>query len=341
MSEQYLIYGAELAPYSVKIRAYFRYKEIPHKWIIRDQKSNVEYKKFAKLPIVPLVVTPEKTGLQDSTPIIKLLEHEYQNNSVSPPETHTAFVARILEEYADEWLNNAMFHYSWRFMDDQMSASERFVALMIPAWANKIPLLNRVLQRKFAATIRKRMISRLWVVGSNKNTETQIEQSLNVFLNLSEKHFQDRPYFFGFRPSIADFGIWGQVYNMWTDPTVNQIIESSYPETLKWIIRMLHPKLEGKFESWESLEATLMPILKQELADVFMPWREANNKALAKGEKELSVKIKGKDFTHSVGSPQKYHAKSFAMLLEEYNDIPDKTKLDAVLQEAGLINYFK
>ena len=341
MSEQYLIYGAELSPYSVKIRAYFRYKEIPHKWIIRDQKSNVEYKKFAKLPIVPLVVTPEKKGLQDSTPIIKLLEHEYRNNSVSPPETHTAFVARILEEYADEWLNKAMFHYRWRYENDQMSASERFVALMIPAWANKIPLLNRVLKRKFAATIRKRMISRLWVVGSNKNTETQIEQSLNVFLNLSEKHFQDRPYFFGFRPSIADFGIWGQVYNMWTDPTVNQIIESSYPETLKWIKRMLHPKLEGEFESWENLEATLMPILKQELADVFMPWLEANNKALAKGEKELSVKIKGKDFTHSVGSPQKYHAKSFAMLLEEYNDIPDKTKLDAVLQEAGLINYFK
>jgi len=293
------------------------------------------------LPIVPLVVTPEKKGLQDSTPIIKLLEHEYQNNSVSPPETHTAFVARILEEYADEWLNKAMFHYRWRYEDDQMSASERFVELIIPVWANKIPLLNRVLKRKFAATVRKRMIARLWVVGSNKSTETQIEQSLNVFLNLSEQHLQDRPYFFGFRPSIADFGIWGQVYNMWTDPTVGQVIESSHPETLKWIKRMLHPKLEGEFEPWESLEATLMPILKQELADVFMPWLEANNKALATGEKELSVKIKGKDFTHSVGSPQKYHAKSFAMLLEEYNDIPDKTKLDAVLQEAGLINYFK
>ena len=341
MSEQYLIYGAELSPYSVKIRAYFRYKEIPHKWIIRDQKSNTEYKKFAKLPIVPLVVTPEKKGLQDSTPIIKLLEHEYQNNSVSPPETHTAFVARILEEYADEWLNKAMFHYRWRYEDDQMSASERFVELIIPAWANKIPLLNRVLKRKFAATVRKRMIARLWVVGSNKSTETQIEQSLNVFLHLSEQHLQDRPYFFGSRPSIADFGIWGQVYNMWTDPTVGQVIESSHPETLKWIKRMLHPKLEGEFEPWESLEATLMPILKQELADVFMPWLEANNKALATGEKELSVKIKGKDFTHSVGSPQKYHAKSFAMLLEEYNGIPDKTKLDAVLQEAGLINYFK
>jgi hypothetical protein len=81
---------------------------------------------------------------------------------------------------------------------------------------------------------------------------------------------------------------------MWTDPTVNQIIESSYPETLKWIKRMLHPKLEGEFEPWENLEATLMPILKQELAAVFMPWLEANNKALAKGEKELTVKIHGK-----------------------------------------------
>ena len=341
MSDQYLIYGAELSPYSVKIRAYFRYKEIPHKWIIRDQKSNVEFKKFAKLPIVPLVVTPEKKGLQDSTPIIKLLEQQHQNNSVAPPEIHTAFVARILEEYADEWLNKAMFHYRWRYEDDQLSASERFVGLMIPSWANKIPLLKWALKRKLAATIRKRMISRLWVVGSNATTENQIEQSLDSFLHLSEQHLQGRPYFFGFRPSIADFGIWGQVYNMWTDPTLNQIIESSYPETLKWIKRMLHPKQEGEFELWESLEATLMPILKQDLAAVFMPWLEANNKALVKGEKELTVKIKGNDFKHSVGSPQKYHAKSFAMLLDEYNDLSDKTKLDAVLQEAGLINYFK
>ena len=104
---------------------------------------------------------------------------------------------------------------------------------------------------------------------------------------------------------------------------------------------MLHPKTEGEFEPWENLEATLMPILKQNLANVFMPWLEANNKALAKGEKELTVKINGKDFTHYVGSPQKYHAKSFAMLLDEYNELSDKTKLDTVLQEAGLISYFK
>ncbi len=29
------------------------------------------------------------------------------------------------------------------------------------------------------------------------------------------------------------------------------------------------------------------------------------------------------------------------MLLDEYNELSDKTNLDAVLQEAGLISYFK
>ena len=69
MSEKYKIFGAELSPYSVKTRSYFRYKNIPHKWVVRSPSTADEFQKYAKLPIVPLVVTPEKEGIQDSTPI--------------------------------------------------------------------------------------------------------------------------------------------------------------------------------------------------------------------------------------------------------------------------------
>ena len=31
----YRIIGAEVSPYSVKTRSYFRYKGIPHEWILR------------------------------------------------------------------------------------------------------------------------------------------------------------------------------------------------------------------------------------------------------------------------------------------------------------------
>ena len=69
MAGQYRIFGAELSPYSVKVRSYCRYKGIPHQWIIRSAAVQEDYNKYAKLPIIPLVVTPKDKGIQDSTPI--------------------------------------------------------------------------------------------------------------------------------------------------------------------------------------------------------------------------------------------------------------------------------
>jgi hypothetical protein len=72
MPSDYRIYGVELSPYSVKVRSYFRYKQIPHQWIVRNVDTMADYQKYAKIPIIPLVVTPDEKGLQDSTPILEL-----------------------------------------------------------------------------------------------------------------------------------------------------------------------------------------------------------------------------------------------------------------------------
>ena len=74
MADKYRIIGAEMSPYSVKVRSYFRYKAIPHQWVLRNAASQAEFEKYAKMPIIPLVVTPEGSGIQDSTPIIERLE---------------------------------------------------------------------------------------------------------------------------------------------------------------------------------------------------------------------------------------------------------------------------
>src|SRR5215472_18995434 len=58
MAQPYRIFGNELSPYSVKVRSYFRYKQIPHEWIIRSGANQAEFQKYAKLPLVPLVVSP-------------------------------------------------------------------------------------------------------------------------------------------------------------------------------------------------------------------------------------------------------------------------------------------
>ena len=56
MAHGYRIIGAEMSPYSVKVRAYFRYKAIPHQWVLRNAASQAEYEKHARMPIIPLAM---------------------------------------------------------------------------------------------------------------------------------------------------------------------------------------------------------------------------------------------------------------------------------------------
>src|SRR3990172_2205938 len=58
MAAPHRIFGSELSPYSVKVRSYFRYKGIPHEWLERGPSNIAEFQKYAKLPLVPLVITP-------------------------------------------------------------------------------------------------------------------------------------------------------------------------------------------------------------------------------------------------------------------------------------------
>ena len=84
MADNYRIIGAEMSPYSVKVRSYFRYKAIPHQWVLRSAASQAEFEKYARMPIIPLVVTPEGTGIQDSTPIIEAMEKLHPVPSIHP-----------------------------------------------------------------------------------------------------------------------------------------------------------------------------------------------------------------------------------------------------------------
>src|ERR1700677_667596 len=101
MADTYRIFGAEMSPYSVKTRSYFRYKAIPHQWILRNAASQAEYEKYAKMPIIPLLVTPEGTGIQDSTPIICQLEKLHPQPPIDPDDPVMGFLSALIEEFGD------------------------------------------------------------------------------------------------------------------------------------------------------------------------------------------------------------------------------------------------
>ena len=327
MAEVYRIIGAEMSPYSVKVRSYFRYKAIPHQWVLRNAESQAEFEKYARMPIIPLVVTPEGTGIQDSTPIIDAMEKLVPEPSIHPGDAISRFISTLIEEFGDEWGNKWMFHYRWARDVDQISSAGRIARMRGPA-------ADEEKHAAFAAQVRARMVDRVWFVGSNAATAPQIEAGFVSMLALLDAHLATRPYLFGGRPSDGDFGLWGQIYEMWTDPTAGGLIGGRAPHVLDWVHRMLWPRAEGAFEAWPSLEPTLMPILRQQVGAQFMPWTCANEKALAEKLEEFSVTLGDKVWTQK---PQKYHARSLAVLRAKYADVADKDALDPVLQQAGCL----
>lgn len=325
MSDVCRIFGSELSPYSVKVRSYFRYKKIPHQWVVRNSANQEEFQKYAKLPLIPLVVTPDGKGLQDSTPIIEHFEEIYPEPSIHPQDPALAFLSAMIEEYGDEWGNKPMFHYRWFYEPDQQSAAERIARSMMPD-------LGETQLQGAVEMVKGRMIPRLKLVGSSPETKGLIEASFRRQLIFLNEHLAARRYLFGGRPAFADFGLFAQLYQCSIDPTPAELMKITAPNVLTWAHAMLDPVNEGNFEPWEALDRTLMPLLKEEVGGVFFPWTLANARALAAGQKEFSMTLGGKPYSQET---QKYHAKSLAALRARYAAVADKQLLDSILKQAG------
>jgi hypothetical protein len=132
--------------------------------------------------------------------------------------------------------------------------------------------------------------------------------------------------------------MWGQLYNAWTDPTAGEIIEADAPAVKGWVERMLEPKADGDFEGWAALEPTLAPFLKQQVAGLFLPWSDANARAIAAGGDEYSVELASGSWTQK---PQKYHARSLAALRARYAAVEDRSTLDEILEATGCLPWLR
>jgi glutathione S-transferase len=328
MAEVYRIFGSEMSPYSVKVRSYARYKGIPHQWIPRTMASEEAYRKYARLPIVPTVATPEDEGLQDSTPIMETLDARFPEPSIHPADSALAFLSALIEEFGDEWGNKLMFHHRWFAQVDQLASAQTLARLAQPNG-------DEAEVAQWAAMILQRMSTRGHFVGSSPANAPLITGYYFELLDLLEAHLQGRKYLFGGRPAFADFGLGGQLYECSVDPTCGAGMRARGPAVLDWCHRMMEPRDDGPFETWESLAPTLKPLLAY-VGRYFLPWTAANARALEAGEAEFTVELPGGAYSQP---PQKYHARSLGVLRARYAAVADNAGLRAILDEAGCTSW--
>ena len=125
MSEDLLpIRGVPASPYTRKMLALLRYRRIPYRYLQGNLRGDQPHGDLPqpKVGLIPILYLPDEHGeLQaevDSTPLIRRLEDEYPGRSVIPADPVVAFLNYLVEDYGDEWLTKAMFHYRWYYQDD-------------------------------------------------------------------------------------------------------------------------------------------------------------------------------------------------------------------------------
>jgi glutathione S-transferase len=308
MSGSYRLFGSETSAYSTKMRSYLRYKGVEHDWRPRNQDSEAELKSLAKFSTLPVLVTASGFAVHDTTPMIEALEADSPEPSATPADPALAFLACVLEEYADTWLAKAAYHYRWTRKKDQRLAAQRAVE----DYYVTTPPEDRKAVEDGAIV---RMLDQLRVMGLEGELGAVTEKSFKRFVKLLDDHLRKHLYIFGGRPSIADFAIAGQLIQMLKDPTPAKIIEKDGEFVVKWCEFLGDPKPGGPFAAFDDLKETLAPIFESELAVAFLPWAAENLENALAGNETFTVTL-GKD--ELTLAPLKSAARSFRELRRKF-----------------------
>ncbi len=323
--------GAPASPYTRKMLALLRYRQIPYRFI---QEAGVEDLPEPKVGLIPVFYFRDQTGALeptvDSTPIIRRLEQEYPGRSVIPDDPVVAFLNYLLEDYGDEWLTKAMFHYRWYYDDDiQMAGSILpFYRAGVTQPDETIDELNKV----FA----ERQISRLYVVGSNDTTASVIEDSYHSFLSGLNEHLKSLPFLLGTRPASADFACYGQLTQLTQfDPTPSKVAIREFPRIHAWVSKMedLSGWQNGEFLSADDVPESLITLL-QEIGRTYVPVMLANAKAIDQGLDTVTTVVQGKTWEQV---PFPYQAKCLQWLRIEYSKLSseEQSSVLALLDGSG------
>jgi glutathione S-transferase len=319
------IVGAVGSPYSRKLRAVIRYRRIPHAWVQRGS-SESESLPNPSVQLLPQLIVTGADGSPEAQ-----LENRTGERSVIPPDLAVAFLDTLLEDYADEWLTKAMFHYRWAFPPDIAKA-----AAILPRWfrTNQPESEALALGEQFA----KRQTDRLWVVGSNETTAPVIEQSYRRLVDLLNAHLTQSRFLMGGRPGASDFAVFGQLTQLvGFDPTPAAIALETAPRVVAWVDLVEDLSgLEPREEDWITRDAVPDTIraLLAEVGRVYAPFLLANADALERGAERVEGTVDGRPW---VQKPFPYQGKCLAWLREAHAGLApdDRSAVDALLEGTG------
>ena len=321
----YRLFGALASPYSVKMRALLRYRRIPHVWIEEAHRRQQALGEV-RVPVIPVLEYPDGRFANDSTPLIFDLEKRHAGRSVIPADAAFAFVACLMEDFADEWLTKPMFLYRWRAENDQKQLADWLIFDSYGAFGEA--------QREAAAQIRERQVSRLPMVAGPPDNAALVEKSTKAVLEALEAQMANGWFLFGSRPSLAEFALFGQLKQLATDPTPQALMRAQFPLTYRWLDHIEDLSgIEGEWQEGGDLSVGAQQLLAV-AGEVYLPFLVANAAAIESNANRVDLIAMGERYAQD---PFKFQAKCLVALQERYAALgdADRGRVERWFAEAG------
>lgn len=331
--DRYRIFGGPGSPYSHKMRAVMRYRRIPHDWVIVlggfDGTAQTEKLRSLGKPMFPIVQFPDGTPWVDSTPIIHELETRHPGErSVIPPTPAGRFLARLIEDFADEWLPIPLLAFRWTSDEDVNFCARR----QMQGWLGAVgeAELSAGIER-FSARQRK---LRMLLGAANLAAMPMFVSQYEALLDILEAGLSRSLFLFGERPSIADFGLHGMFSQFVIDPTPSKILRDRAVRLFQWTQYI--DDLSGHDGDWSDAPASSETVrgLVKLAGKSLLPLMLAVSQAVARGEQMTSYEVDGVRLT---GIARPDVARCWLWLKQMFADLPeaDRQGLRGLLEEAG------
>jgi hypothetical protein len=227
-----------------------------------------------------------------------------------------------------------MFHYRWFYADDR-----KFSQLWISGdrMIGAAPAKRQAVMTAF----NDRQVGRMAMVGCTEANKPIIEESYFRLLDILNPHVAQMPFLFGSRPSLADFGLFGQLVILATDPTPEAEMRRRAPDVFLWLLRL--DDASGVEGSWikptDELPAAVTEVLRL-AGDYYLPFLAANRDAFDQGDTEVVVKLTGQRYAQA---PFRYQVKCYDGLRKKFAALPPaaRERIAPVLAETGCLRWLE
>lgn len=310
----YCIWGSELSPFSLKLRALCDVAELPYRWLPADghrvqnyrilwrinratrTRTAVRYPQLTDLdeyPLVPFFVEDERHISYDSSALARWIDehHRPRHGPLVPDDAMLAFVAQLIDEAFDEFGLYMVHHNRWVLSAATNDAGDRLArefARVLP------PGTGAPFARRFARRQVRRLPYLFSVAASGFSvsglpseltppsrrgfpaTHELLDEAWHAHLAAIEAVLTRQPYLLGERFTVADASVYGQLSMNLKDPTAAMELRRRAPRTNHWLCNIRDRRQVGVAGPLRLSDA-LRPVLDI-IGRTFVPLMQQNEK---------------------------------------------------------------